>query len=64
MLLLDEGASKKEFRDQEFFPAFGMFMGCLGGFAFLSGEGVLDKELLSYSDAVSENIYRALKYDN
>ena len=41
-----------------------MFMGCLGGFAFLSGEGVLDKDLLSYSDAVSENIYRALKYDN
>ena len=64
MILLDEGASKKEFREQEFFPAFGMFMGCLGGFAFLSGEGVLDKDLLSYSDAVSENIYRALKYDN
>jgi hypothetical protein len=64
MILLEEGASKKEFREQEFFPAFSMIMGCLGGFAFLSGEGVLDKDLLSYSDAVSENIYRALKYDN
>uniref|UniRef100_UPI004047D27C TetR/AcrR family transcriptional regulator n=1 Tax=Aliarcobacter sp. TaxID=2321116 RepID=UPI004047D27C len=64
MILLDEGAQKKEFREQEFFPAFGMLMGCLGGFAFLSGEKVLDKELLSYSDAVADNIYRALKYDN
>ena len=64
MILLDDGASKKEFREQDFFPAFGMFMGCLGGFAFLSGENILDKDLLSYSDAVAENIYRALKYDN
>lgn len=63
MILLEVGASKKEFREQEFFPAFGMFMGCLGGFAFLSGENVLDKDLLSYSDAVAENIYRALKYE-
>ena len=38
-------------------------MGCLGGFAFLSGENVLPKDLLSYSDAVADNIYRALKYD-
>lgn len=40
-----------------------MIMGCLGGFAFLSGEKVLDRDLLSYSDAVADNIYRALKYD-
>ena len=40
-----------------------MIMGCLGGFAFLSGENVLDKDLLSYSDAVADNIYRALKYE-
>ena len=63
MILLEEGASKKEFREQDFFPAFGMLMGCLGGFAFLSGENVLPKDLLSYSDAVADNIYRALKYD-
>ncbi|XPV67382.1 MAG: TetR/AcrR family transcriptional regulator [Halarcobacter sp.] len=64
MILLDEGAANKEFRQQEFFPAFGMLMGALGGFAFLSGEKVLEKDLLEYSDQVAENIYRALKYDN
>ena len=64
MILLEEGAQRKEFREQDFFPAFSMVMGSLGGFAFLSGEKVLDKDLLSYSDAVADNIYRALKYDN
>jgi len=63
MLLLDEGAAKKEFRNQEFFPAFAMIMGSLGGFAFLSGEAVLDKDLNYYADDVAENIYRALKYE-
>ncbi|WP_320033585.1 TetR/AcrR family transcriptional regulator [Halarcobacter sp.] len=64
MILLDEGAAKKEFRQQEFFPAFAMIMGALGGFAFLSGEKVLDKDILTYSDEVAENIYRALKYED
>ncbi len=64
MILLDEGASKKEFRQQDFFPAFAMIMGALGGFAFLSGEKVLDKDILEYSDSVAENIYRALKYED
>ena len=63
MILLDDGASKKEFRQQDFFPAFAMIMGALGGFAFLSGEKVLEKDILEYSDAVAENIYRALKYE-
>ena len=63
MILLDDGAAKKEFRQQDFFPAFAMLMGALGGFAFLSGEKVLDKDVLTYSDAVAENIYRALKYE-
>lgn len=63
MILLEEGAAKKEFRDQDFFAAFGMFMGSLGGFAFLSGENVLEKDLLEYSDLIAENIYRALKYE-
>jgi len=63
MILLDNGAQKKEFREQDFFPAFSMIMGSLGGFAFLSGENVLDKDLLSYSNAVADNIYRALKYE-
>lgn len=64
MILLEEGAVKKEFRDQDFFAAFGMFMGALGGFAFLSGEKVLEKDLLEYSDLIAENIYRALKYED
>ncbi len=63
MIFLDDGAQNKEFREQEFFPAFGMLMGSLGGFAFMQGEGVLDKDLLEYSDSIAENIYRALKYD-
>ncbi len=63
MILLDEGAAKKEFRQQDFFPAFAMIMGALGGFAFLSGEQVLEKDIISYSDDVAENIYRALKYE-
>ncbi len=63
MILLDEGAQNAEFREQEFFTAFSMIMGCLGGFAFLSGEKVLDKDLTEYSDSISENIYRALKSD-
>lgn len=63
MILLDDGAAKKEFRQQEFFPAFAMIMGALGGFAFLSGEKVLEKDVSEYSDAVAENIYRALKYE-
>jgi AcrR family transcriptional regulator len=64
MILLEEGAANKEFREQDFFTAFSMFMGALGGFAFLSGENVLEKEILEYSDGIAENIYRALKYED
>ena len=63
MIFLDDGAQNKEFREQEFFPAFGMLMGTLGGFAFMQGENVLDKDLLEYSDSIAENIFRALKYE-
>jgi AcrR family transcriptional regulator len=63
MILLDEGAQKKEFREQDFFAAFSMFMGALGGFAFLSGENVLEKEVEEYADLIADNIYRALKYE-
>lgn len=63
MIFLDDGAQNKEFREQEFFPAFGMLMGTLGGFAFMQGENVLDKELLEYSDSIAQNLYRALKYE-
>lgn len=64
MILLDEGAAKEEFRQQDFFPAFAMIMGALGGFAFLAGEKVLEKDISTYSDDVAENIYRALKYED
>ncbi len=63
MILLDEGAANNEFRQQDFFPAFAVIMGALGGFAFLSGEKVLEKDILEYSEQVAENIYRALKSD-
>ena len=63
MILLDEGAQSKEFREQDFFPAFAMIMGALGGFAFLSGEKVLEKDVTEYANNVADNIYRALKYD-
>ena len=63
MILLEEGAKNKEFREQDFFTAFSMFMGALGGFAFLSGENVLERDALEYSDEIAENIYRALKSD-
>ncbi len=63
MILLDEGADKKEFRQQDFFTAFSMIMGSLGGFAFLSGEKVLNKEVTFYSNEVAQNIYKALKYE-
>jgi len=64
MILLDEGAAKEEFRQQDFFPAFAMIMGALGGFAFLAGEKVLEKDISTYSDDVAENIYRALKFED
>lgn len=63
MILLENGAKTGELRNQSFFSAFSMMMGSLGGFAFLSGENVLENEILSYADEISENIYRALKAD-
>ena len=61
MIFFEEGVAKKELRNQDFFSAFGLFMGYLGGFVFLSGEGVLDKALSAYVDEISLNIYNALK---
>lgn len=61
MIFFEEGVAKGELRNQDFFSAFGLFMGYLGGFVFLSGEGVLSKALSSYVDEISLNIYNALK---
>ncbi len=60
MIFFEEGVQKGELRDQDFFSAFGLFMGYLGGMVFLKGEHILPKELDEYIDDISENIYRAL----
>lgn len=61
MIFFEEGVKTKELRDQDFFSAFGLFMGYLGGMVFLKGEEVLPSELEDYVEDISENIYRALK---
>jgi len=61
MIFFEEGVARGELRNQDFFSAFGLFMGYLGGFVFLSGEGVLDKDLTQYIDDIALNIYNALK---
>jgi len=60
MIYFEEGVRAGELRDQDFFSAFGLFMGYLGGMVFLKGEHILPKELDEYIDDISENIYRAL----
>ncbi len=61
MIFFDDGVSRGELRNQDFFSAFGLFMGYLGGMVFLKGEGVLPKDISSYIDDISRNIYYALK---
>jgi len=61
MIFFEEGVRKKELKNQDFFAAFGLFMGYIGGLAFLNREGILGKDLDEYVEPVSENIYNALK---
>jgi len=61
MIFFEEGVRRKELKNQDFFAAFGLFMGYIGGLAFLNKEGILSKPLSEYIDPVSENIYNALK---
>ncbi|KHG33698.1 MAG: TetR/AcrR family transcriptional regulator [Epsilonproteobacteria bacterium] len=61
MIFFEEGVACGELRNQDFFSAFGLFMGYLGGFVFLNGEGVLDKNINCYIDDIALNIYNALK---
>lgn len=61
MIFFEEGVRKNDLRNQDFFSAFGLFMGYLGGFVFLNGEGILEKDLSTYIDDISYNIYQALK---
>ena len=60
MIYFEEGVKCGDLRDQDFFSAFGLFMGYLGGMVFLKGEKVLPKDLDDYVDDISFNIYRAL----
>jgi TetR/AcrR family transcriptional regulator, repressor of fatR-cypB operon len=61
MIFFDDGVACKELRNQDFFSAFGLFMGYLGGMVFLNGEKILPQELEFYEKSISENIYNALK---
>ncbi|MCH9812329.1 MAG: TetR/AcrR family transcriptional regulator [Epsilonproteobacteria bacterium] len=61
MIFFEEGVQKGELRDQDFFSAFGLFMGYLGGMVFLHGEKTLPESLEWYIDDISYNIYQALK---
>ncbi len=61
MIFFDDAVSSGELRNQDFFSAFGLFMGYLGGMVFLKGEGVLPKDISYYIDDISRNIYYALK---
>ena len=61
MIYFEDGVKNGELRDQDFFSAFGLFMGYLGGMVFLKGENILPNDLNSYIDDISKNIYKALK---
>ncbi len=61
MIFFEEGVEKGELRNQDFFSAFGLFMGYLGGMVFLYGEKILPESLGSYVEDISNNIYQALK---
>ena len=61
MIFFEEGVTKGELRDQNFFSAFGLFMGYLGGFVFLNGENILENDLSFFVNDVADNIYHALR---
>ena len=61
MVFFDDGVAAGELKNQDFFSAFGLFMGYLGGMVFLNGEHILPRPLEAYIDDISENIYNALR---
>ncbi len=63
MIFFDDGVASGELRNQDFFSAFGLFMGYLGGMVFLNGEKILPEDLTFYEASIAENIYNALKAD-
>jgi len=61
MIFFEEGVERGELKNQDFFSAFGLFMGYLGGMVFLNGEAILPRPLEEYIEDISENIYNALR---
>jgi len=61
MIFFDDGVENDELYNQDFFSAFGLFMGYLGGMVFLFGENILPEPLEDYKESISQNIYNALK---
>jgi len=64
MIFFDDGVAKGDLHNQDFFSAFGLFMGYLGGMVFLFGEKILPHPLQEYQDSIAQNIYNALKTRN
>lgn len=58
--LLDDGAAAGDLQKQDFHVAFSMIMGPLGCFTFLTGENVLEKNVIKYASDIADNIYLAL----
>jgi len=61
MIFFDDGVESGALRNQDFFSAFGLFMGYLGGMVFLKGEEVLPQPIEYYIEDISRNIFNALK---
>lgn len=61
MMFFNDGVANGDLYDQDFFSAFGLFMGYLGGMVFLFGEKILPEPLEWYKESISQNIYNALK---
>jgi hypothetical protein len=61
MIFFDDGVECGDLHNQDFFYAFGLFMGYLGGMVFLYGEKILPMPLEEYKLSISQNIYNALK---
>jgi len=61
MIFFNDGVESKELHNQDFFSAFGLFMGYLGGMVFLNGEKILPESLNEYKNSVATNIYNALR---
>lgn len=58
--LIDDGVESGVFSEQDFYVAFSVIGGILGGMTFLNGEEVLDSDLSRYHQDVADKICKAL----